>query len=134
MQQRTRLDSNGIMRRPMRLSELLRILDSGFFEEDMCTISKQPAHARAVDDPMCVVDDPIRIGPDHQETMPAYASAEGFVLFCHVFDAVDTIANTTEQQPNAGIDTVLMNLDHYLAHDTWMDLDQDTSGDPSPYL
>lgn len=38
------LNPGEIMRRPMRLSELLGILASGVFENDMCTISGSIAH------------------------------------------------------------------------------------------
>lgn len=120
------LDPCEIIRRPMRLSELLNILASGVFERDMCAIFTEVPDARAVDDPMCVVDDPVQINDDAQEIMPAYATAEGLDLFCLVYVAIDTIYNTSEQQPDAGMDTLLMNIDHYLAHDTWMDLQEGT--------
>jgi len=107
----------------MRLSELLRILSSGVFERDMCTILTKVPDARAVDDPICVVDDPVLVDNDNLETLPAYAAAEGLDRFCLIFDAVDTIDNTREQRPGADMATVLVNLDYYLRHDTWMDLD-----------
>lgn len=117
------LDPEEVMRRPMRLSELLRILSSGVFERDMCTILTKVPDARAVDDPICVVDDPVLVDNDNLETLPAYAAAEGLDRFCLIFDAVDTIDNTREQRPGADMATVLVNLDYYLRHDTWMDLD-----------
>ncbi|MGP6173629.1 DUF7716 domain-containing protein [Corynebacterium sp. A21] len=120
------IDPDEIMSQPMRLSALLKIFAARDFEQDMCTIFTARENTRAVDYPICTVDDPVLVDDNLQETLPAYATDHGLDMFCHVYDVVDTIANTYEQQPDADMDTLLKNLDYFLMHDTWMDLDGDS--------
>lgn len=121
------IDPDTIMRRSMPLSELLAILRAGTFESDLCTVFTETRDARAIDDPTCVVDEPVEVADDYEEILPSYATGLGLDRFCLVCDLIDTVDNTIEQRPDADTGVLLANLDHYLAHDTWLDLADDAA-------
>ncbi|MBM7367513.1 hypothetical protein [Gordonia hydrophobica] len=109
---------------PMPLSRLLTILSTGRIEDEAYTVFTAAENARAVDDPICVLDGPVDVDLEKLvEIMPPYVVAEGLVTFCHASDAVDTIHNTRGQRPDAPMELILANLDYYLLRDTWMDLE-----------
>lgn len=116
-------DDADAIRRPMPLSRLLGILATGRIEDELYTVFTAGPEARAVDDPICVLDGPVLVNDDLEEILPAYVVAEGLSQFCHASDAVDTIENTRGQQPGATMELILANLDFYLQRDTWMDLE-----------
>ncbi|GAB3631473.1 hypothetical protein GCM10027421_08260 [Microbacterium shaanxiense] len=114
---------SSIVRVAVPLSRIVMAIDRGDVDAEDYAVYAVDPDARATSDPLCVLDDLILVTDDLEEVLPALVVAERLVTFCPYAGYItDTIVNTREQSPDAGIATILANLDHFLVHDTWMDL------------
>ncbi|HFC6394238.1 hypothetical protein [Neisseria bacilliformis] len=119
------------LRHPYTLAELIAIAAAeyrnspdtrGSFEyADLFAAPDAPIAA----DTVCLLDEPLDEGTfdedDNPEGYSDFVFDKGLELFYYGQQFADAVANTLHQKSGATTEDILLNLDYYAQHDTYLD-------------